>query len=75
MEFYDKYIKYKTKYLNIKTGGSKNKNKNKIIKNNNMNRFHVSEPWFSLILLGIKTKIIDKRVYKTFKEYLEKEGI
>lgn len=112
MEFYDKYIKYKTKYLNIKTGGSKNKknkNKNKIIKNNNnMNRFHVSEPWFSLISLGIKTiegrknkgifkelkigdviewfnndfndrevktKIIDKRVYKTFKEYLEKEGI
>ena len=113
MEFYDKYIKYKTKYLNIKTGGSKNKknkNKNKIINNNNnnMNRFHVSEPWFSLISLGIKTiegrknkgifkelkigdvvewfnndfndrevktKIIDKRVYKTFKEYLEKEGI
>jgi hypothetical protein len=58
MKFYDKYIKYKTKYLNIKTGGSKNKkNKNKIINNNNnnMNRFHVSEPWFSLISLGIKT--------------------
>ena len=72
-----------------------------------MNRFHVSEPQFSLISLGIKTiegrknngifnflkigkvkewfnndfndrevktKIIDKRIYKTFKEYLEKEG-
>ena len=73
-----------------------------------MNRFHVSEPWFTLISLGIKTiegrknkgifkelkigdvvewfnndfndrevktKIIDKRVYKSFKEYLEKEGL
>ncbi len=69
---------------------------------------HLSEPWFSLISLGlktiegrknkgrfkdmqvgeiiewhnddflprmIKTKIIGKRTYNTFREYLEKEGL
>jgi ASC-1-like (ASCH) protein len=69
---------------------------------------HLSEPWFSLISLGLKTvegrknkgdfnkmeigdivkwtnddfksrhiltKIVGKKIYKTFEEYLKKEGL
>lgn len=89
---HDKYIKYKTKYLQLKnnfeyldhnkiTGGTKKKikksHKNNIISNRKMSQNnlinstnstnsidfnsnsdyveHLSEPWFSLISLGLKT--------------------
>ena len=63
-----KYIKYKTKYLLLKNienqiGGKKmkkkhiNKNKNKLSYNKMDGKYieHLSEPWFSLISLGLKT--------------------
>ena len=64
----NKYIKYKTKYLesniNNQIGGLK-KLKNKLKNNNNNNNNktnmaiaaieNLSEPWFSLIYLGLKT--------------------
>ena len=69
MDYKDKYIKYKTKYLELKNielnnqiGGSKKLKKrfnNKINYNNKMNMAkyneHLSEPWFTLISLGLKT--------------------
>lgn len=64
MDYKDKYIKYKTKYLelNNKIGGKKMKKRNKGLSNRNTltmeNRKYnvsVTEPWFSLILLGLKT--------------------
>ncbi|ARF12536.1 ASCH domain protein [Klosneuvirus KNV1] len=110
-----KYINYKTNYA---IGGSK-KIKNKY--NNHINRMidntstntpkyiqNLSEPWFTLITLGlktvegrknkgvfkemqvgdivewqnkdfkmrsVKTRITDKAIYKTFEEYLIKEGL
>jgi ASC-1-like (ASCH) protein len=66
MDYKDKYIKYKTKYLqlaekiNNQFGGAKKmKKKSKV----NINMImdvkkyieNVSEPWFTLILLGLKT--------------------
>ena len=69
MDYKNKYIKYKMKYLSL-IGGYKKKLKNKnieqITKINNYNSIenmetnqiyteHLSEPWFSLILLGLKT--------------------
>jgi ASC-1-like (ASCH) protein len=66
MDYKLKYIKYKTKYLEQE--GGKKKSKKKLHRNisisnnsNNMNSIkpnyteNVSEPWFSLILLGLKT--------------------
>jgi ASC-1-like (ASCH) protein len=65
MNYELKYIKYKTKYLEQEGGKKKSKKKlNKNIFNNvnkNMNSIKpnytetLSEPWFSLILLGLKT--------------------
>ena len=70
MNYEYKYIKYKTKYLELKDiyvnnqiGGNKKLNKRfkkKINNNNNkMNiakyKEHLSEPWFTLISLGLKT--------------------
>jgi len=65
MNYELKYIKYKTKYLEQEGGKRKSKKKlNKNIFNNvnkNMNSIKpnytetLSEPWFSLILLGLKT--------------------
>jgi len=65
MDYKDKYIKYKTKYLQMKQqiGGKKLKNKllNKLKYNNKLETMeakyseHLSEPWFSLISLGLKT--------------------
>jgi hypothetical protein len=65
MDYKNKYIKYKTKYLelNNQIGGSKKLKKrfnNKINYNNNkmnMAKYneHLSEPWFTLISLGLKT--------------------
>lgn len=70
MDYKDKYIKYKTKYLKLKDmdinnqngGGKKLKKifKNKSHKlNNKMNKIdyieNLSEPWFTLISLGLKT--------------------
>jgi ASC-1-like (ASCH) protein len=103
-----KYIKYKSKYLE---GGGKHKEK----KHHTMEKpedvdyvEHLSEPWFTLISLGLKTvegrknsgkfrdmdigeviewvnsdfkprrvrtKIVEKNVYKTFEEYLLTEGL
>ncbi len=66
MDYKDKYLKYKTKYLELKkintpnqTGGKK-KMKNNLNNNNkksNMVKYseNVSEPWFTLISLGLKT--------------------
>ncbi len=57
MDYKDKYIKYKTKYLELynKIGGKKMKKRNKGYSNKNTstmeNKKHsvsVSEPWFSL---------------------------
>ncbi len=120
MDFRNKYLKYKTKYLELKnihqSGGTKKMNKRKYKHKNNLNREmevkkyteNVSEPWFTLISLGLKTvegrknkgrfkemkvgeiiewtnndfnprkfltKITRKQEYKTFREYLEKEGL
>ena len=63
MDYKQKYIKYKTKYLEQVGGRRKSKKKlhRNISINNNMNSIkynyteNVSEPWFSLILLGLKT--------------------
>lgn len=65
MDYEDKYIKYKTKYLELNNqlgGGKKMKKRNKGLSNrntssmeNNKYSVSVSEPWFSLILLGLKT--------------------
>ena len=65
----DKYLKYKNKYLQLKNtnqiGGRKKKklkktyNNNNIFYNNNNNKMthieRISEPWFSLISVGLKT--------------------
>jgi ASC-1-like (ASCH) protein len=70
MDYKNKYIKYKKKYLELKNinihnqiGGKKLKNNrhNRHNKNNNKHIMeikyneHLSEPWFSLISLGLKT--------------------
>lgn len=63
MDYKDKYLKYKNKYNNLKklldqTGGKlrKNKYKNLNSKTSSSNyNIHVSEPWFSLIKLGLKS--------------------
>ena len=64
MDYKDKYIKYKTKYLELynKIGCKKMKKHNKSLSNRNTSSMEnrkyslrVSEPWFSLILLGLKT--------------------
>ena len=62
MNYKDKYIKYKTKYLQLKNmdmiGGRKKMKNNKINNKRTMEikyNEHVSEPWFSLISLGLKT--------------------
>lgn len=93
-----RYIEYKT---NCVIDGGKSVDKPKYIQN-------LSEPWFTLITLGlktvegrknkgvfkemqvgdivewqnkdfkprsVKTRITGKAVYKTFEEYLEKEGL
>ena len=125
MSHYEKYIKYKSKYINLKNndiiGGGKKTEKRNIKRtlndndnNNEINKMdikfseHLSEPWFSLISLGLKTvegrlnkgrfkdmqvndiiewhnedfkerkiltKIVGKEEYKTFEEYLKKEGL
>lgn len=61
MSFQHKYEKYKTKYLNLlnQTGGKKTKRKR--VQNRENNEIvpkyseHLSEPWFTLISLGLKT--------------------
>jgi ASC-1-like (ASCH) protein len=62
MDYKLKYIKYKIKYLEQEGGRRKSKKKvNKNIIKNNIDNIkpnyteNVSEPWFSLILLGLKT--------------------
>jgi hypothetical protein len=69
MDYKEKYRKYKIKYLELKninnqTGGVKklnNKKFNNIINSNNMRMStknyieNISEPWFTLISLGLKT--------------------
>jgi ASC-1-like (ASCH) protein len=65
MDYKDKYIKYKTKYLELynKIGGKKMKKRNKgyfssrntSTMENRKYSLRVSEPWFSLILFGLKT--------------------
>jgi ASC-1-like (ASCH) protein len=64
MDYKNKYIKYKLKYLelNNQNGGSKKMKKNKINTNNKYYKMdvkkyieNVSEPWFTLISLGLKT--------------------
>lgn len=68
MDWQSKYIKYKTKYIKLKSsekGGGKKKLKNKTIKHTNYNNKqggmepkyieHLSEPWFTLISMGLKT--------------------
>lgn len=76
MDYKTKYVKYKTKYINLisQTGGKKLKNKSSgKIKYNNKYTMepkyseHLSEPWFTLISLGLKT--IEGRLNKSrFKE-------
>ena len=70
MDYKDKYIKYKTKYLELKNidinnqiGGRKKLKNNRNNRNNKNNKHimeikyneHISEQWFSLISLGLKT--------------------
>lgn len=45
MDYKKKYLKYKTKYLNLKMKGGATPDYTE----------HVSEPWFTLISLGLKT--------------------
>jgi hypothetical protein len=71
MEYKDKYIKYKSKYLEL-IGGKKLK-KNKLNYTNKINmeikyrEQHLSEPWFSLISLGLKT-VEGRKNKNIFKE-------
>ena len=61
--YYNKYLLYKMKYLKLKNnqiGSGKNQKSTKYIEN-------VSEPWFSLIKLGLKT-IEGRRNKGRFKE-------
>jgi ASC-1-like (ASCH) protein len=66
--YYEKYLKYKTKYINYKNnniigGGKKTEKRNikRTLNNNDVNKMdikfseHLSEPWFTLISLGLKT--------------------
>jgi ASC-1-like (ASCH) protein len=78
MDYFTKYEKYKNKYLELKYGqlGGGKKIKNRKFKGNDKpimeptNSINVSEPWFSLILLGIKT--VEGRLNKNrFKEMKE----
>jgi hypothetical protein len=68
MSHYQKYIKYKSKYINYKNndiigGGKKTEKRNikRTLNENEINKMdikfseHLSEPWFSLISLGLKT--------------------
>ncbi len=65
MDYFEKYLKYKTKYLELKSiqknleGGGKNiKLNNQQISRMNLEPKYVetlSEPWFTLICLGLKT--------------------
>ena len=68
MDYRTKYIKYKMKYLDYKQEGgrkkSKKMNKKHLLSRNINDKMdtikpnfteNVSEPWFSLILLGLKT--------------------
>jgi hypothetical protein len=68
MDYRIKYIKYKMKYLDYKQVGGKRKskkmNKKHLLSRNIDGKMdtikpnfteNVSEPWFSLILLGLKT--------------------
>ena len=68
MDYYNKYLKYKKKYIKLKNndiqvGGKKlNKKKYKVKMNRNNNKMDtkkyietLSEPWFTLISLGLKT--------------------
>ena len=68
MDYYSKYIKYKTKYINLKNndiigGGKKTEKRNikRTLNENQINKMdikfseHLSEPWFTLISLGLKT--------------------
>jgi len=73
MDYYEKYLKYKTKYFELKStqkklegGGKKLKKKYNKIKSTNYTQISrmgvepkyketLSEPWFTLISLGLKT--------------------
>lgn len=110
-----RYNTAKSNYLKIdyqSGGGYNRKNKRRKNKSNNRPtnnmRMHLSEPWFTLISMGmktvegrknkgvfkdmkigdvitwynddfksreIKTKVTGKRIYMTFQEYLETEGL
>jgi ASC-1-like (ASCH) protein len=78
MDYYDKYLKYKTKYLKLNDmyGGwkkVKNKHKRTLNKNNiasNMEANYnesLKEPWFTLIKLGLK-KVEGRKNKGVFKE-------
>lgn len=51
--YFDKYKKYKNKYIDLKTHGGGGGNN--AMKKNTDHTVTVSEPWFSLISLGQKT--------------------
>ena len=69
MDYYNKYFKYKEKYIKLKNinifVGGKNLNKKKYKRNNSNIEYNkmdtkkyienLSEPWFTLISLGLKT--------------------
>lgn len=74
MDYRRKYIKYKSKYLESDLNTEKLKNnphKQPVINNNNnMNKqytLNVSEPWFTLISLGLK-KVEGRKNKGVFKE-------
>lgn len=58
MDYKDKYIKYKTKYLELydKIGCKRHNNKKNIsTMENRKYSMYLKEPWFSLIMRGLKT--------------------
>lgn len=61
-EYYKKYIKYKTKYLELTNGG-----------NYDNKEIHVNEPWFSLIKNG--TKKVEGRLNKGQFAYFKENDI
>lgn len=108
MEYKQKYIGLKTEYIALKNNMFGGYKKDLIRDDRDIKKFNVSEPWFSLIYLGIKTvegrlnkgkfkelkdndiiewqnndfnprsaktRVVYKTEYKTFREYLEKEGL
>ena len=77
MDLKSKYLKYKTKYLQLKkisftqTGGVKN---NKNLKSKSIGRI-INKNNNDFAPRSVMTRVTSKAEYQTFQEYLETEGL